>query len=121
LYSSRTRGIWYQFPHLIRLAPQGWKEKHEACKEIENKSLPIENAEDTVGVPSSGEKASAWARLIKKVYGVDPLICPKCGKDMKIISIILDPDETTKIFRFQRKRGIWLRLAEPRLISVQQV
>ena len=27
-----------------------------------------------------------WAALIKMVYEVDPLICPKCGGTMKIIS-----------------------------------
>jgi hypothetical protein len=25
---------------------------------------------------------SAWARLIAKVYEVDPLICPRCGSEM---------------------------------------
>jgi hypothetical protein len=43
--------------------------------------------------------------LIRKVYGVDPLICPNCGKDMKIIAIIMDPEETTKILRYLIKTG----------------
>ena len=105
LYSSRTRGIWDHFSHLIRLAPQGWKEKHKVGQETGNKSLPSENTEDVIEPISSGERASAWARLIKKVYGVDPLTCPKCGKDMKIIAIILDPQETTKILRHLIKIG----------------
>jgi tRNA(Ile2) C34 agmatinyltransferase TiaS len=25
----------------------------------------------------------AWARLLAKVYEVDPMMCPKCGGDMK--------------------------------------
>jgi len=29
-----------------------------------------------------------WARLIQKIYEVDPLICPKCQDQIKIISII---------------------------------
>ena len=28
----------------------------------------------------------SWARLIKKIYEVDPLICPKCGGNMRIIA-----------------------------------
>ncbi|MDP3011563.1 MAG: hypothetical protein Q8N27_02495 [Candidatus Hydromicrobium sp.] len=28
----------------------------------------------------------SWARLIKKIYEVDPLICPKCGGQMRIIA-----------------------------------
>jgi hypothetical protein len=31
-----------------------------------------------------------WARLIQKIYEVDPLICPKCKGAMRIISLIED-------------------------------
>jgi len=37
---------------------------------------------------SSNEARQNWARLIQKIYEVDPLICPKCNGQMKIISII---------------------------------
>ena len=43
--------------------------------------------------PSEGfGKNSAWARLIHKVYEVDPLACPGCGAGMKVISFITDPE-----------------------------
>lgn len=29
-----------------------------------------------------------WARLIQKIYEVDPLVCPKCRGEMKIIAFI---------------------------------
>jgi len=29
-----------------------------------------------------------WAMLIKLIYEVDPLKCPKCGEEMKVISFI---------------------------------
>jgi hypothetical protein len=32
-----------------------------------------------------------WAMLIKRVYEVDPLACPKCGAAMKVISFIEPP------------------------------
>ncbi len=32
----------------------------------------------------------SWARLIQKIYEVDPLLCPRCGKKMKIIAFIED-------------------------------
>jgi len=38
-----------------------------------------------------------WARLIQKVYHVDPLKCPKCQGTMKIISFIEEPDVIRKI------------------------
>ncbi len=33
-----------------------------------------------------------WARLIQKIYHVDPLLCPKCQGAMKSISFIEEPD-----------------------------
>ena len=30
---------------------------------------------------------STWARLIKKVYEVDPLICPHCGGQMRFLVV----------------------------------
>ena len=48
---------------------------------------------------SNKEQNSTWAKLIKKVYGVDPLICPKCGSPMEIIAIIMEPEETTRILK----------------------
>ena len=34
---------------------------------------------------SSGEYKRNWARLIQKIYEVDPLTCPKCSGKMKVI------------------------------------
>ena len=31
-----------------------------------------------------------WAALIKKVYEIDPLLCPFCGATMKIIAFITE-------------------------------
>ena len=38
-----------------------------------------------------------WARLIKKIHEVDPLICPRCRGLMRIISFIEDPPVIKKI------------------------
>jgi hypothetical protein len=40
-----------------------------------------------------------WARLIQKVYHVDPLLCPKCNSPMKIISFIEDEATIKKILK----------------------
>ena len=39
----------------------------------------------------------AWARLIRKVYEVDPLLCPACRGLMKVISFITDEDVIYRI------------------------
>jgi len=48
---------------------------------------------------------SAWARLIAKVYEVDPLICPRCGSEMKLIAVITNPSEVGTILRHLIKIG----------------
>ena len=50
-------------------------------------------------------EVNAWARLIKKVYGVDPLVCPRCASAMKILAVIIDPTETEKILKHLVKIG----------------
>ena len=45
-----------------------------------------------------------WAALIKCVYEVDPLKCPKCGGQMKIISFIEQNDVIEKILQHC---GLW--------------
>ncbi len=32
----------------------------------------------------------SWARLISRAYEVDPLLCPSCGAEMKVLAFILD-------------------------------
>jgi hypothetical protein len=52
--------------------------------------------EDEPGyVPSKG-----WAEMIRKVYEVDPLICPSCGGRMRIISFINEPKTIDRIIRY---------------------
>ena len=79
----------------VSLAPQGWKEKHPD-NPADSKQLSAEISEC-----SAEEKAekSTWARLIKRVYGTDPLVCPRCGSKMKILAIVIDPWETEKILK----------------------
>jgi hypothetical protein len=47
-------------------------------------------------VSSRGSKKS-WARLIRKIYEVDPLACPKCMGQMRIIAFIENQEIIRKI------------------------
>jgi hypothetical protein len=40
-----------------------------------------------------------WAWLIYQVYEVDPLKCPKCGAQMKVIAFILEREEVIRILK----------------------
>ena len=53
---------------------------------------------------SSGEYKRNWARLIQKIYEVDPLTCRKCSGKMKVISVIEDEDVIKKILKHL---GLW--------------
>jgi hypothetical protein len=50
--------------------------------------------DETPFVPSRG-----WAEMIRKVYEVDPLLCPSCGGQMTIVSFIEDQRVVDKIIR----------------------
>jgi len=60
---------------------------------------------------SPGGLNKSWARLIQKIYEVDPLLCPKCGAKMRIIAFIEDYKVAKKILDYmginevQRKRS----------------
>jgi hypothetical protein len=46
----------------------------------------------------SREARSTWARLIKKIFEADPLLCP-CGGHLRIVSLITDPRVVNRILR----------------------
>ena len=46
--------------------------------------LPIVE-EELRPIPTKG-----WAEMIRKVYEVDPLVCPQCGGQMKVISFLTE-------------------------------
>jgi hypothetical protein len=46
-----------------------------------------------------------WRELIKKVWEVDPLECPNCGGEMKVIALI---DESAVIEKILRHLGLWV-------------
>jgi hypothetical protein len=88
-YSSRSRGAA--------------KEKHL----LESSALNV------LPLPEPLQKPSAnWARLMKRVFELDPLLCPKCGGQMKIKAFITNPCE---IDRITKNLAIPNQRAPPRL------
>jgi len=53
---------------------------------------------------SSKEYRRNWARLIQKIYEVDPLTCTKCQGKMRIIAFIEDEEVIKKILKHL---GLW--------------
>jgi hypothetical protein len=54
--------------------------------------------EEPTPVPSKG-----WAEMIRKVYEVDPLICPRCGGRMKVVAFLTEYAVVDRIIRLAVK------------------
>ena len=58
-------------------------------------------------VPTPPERAALsrrWANLIRRVYEVDPLVCPRCGSEMRVVSVITEPALIRRILDHLRER-----------------
>ena len=72
--------------------------------EVSDASIDFDSFSEDDSVDSQMYKR-AWARLLAKVYEVDPFVCPKCGSEMKVIAIIQEPNEIKRILRHLVKIG----------------
>ncbi len=82
-YSSRTRGAEHERPDAPEPGPEAEGLARHAAKK-------------------------AWAKMIRKVYEVDPLACPQCGAQMRVIALIEDPAVIERILTWL---GLWQPLA----------
>ena len=71
------------------------KDKQQARQQAKDDSLESESLDNTFQKRSKKH----WARMIKRVYHSDPLICRRCGGRMKIISSIDDDAVIEKILK----------------------
>ena len=51
------------------------------------------------------ERRQSWARLLRKVLELDPLLCPQCEVEMKIVWVITDPVVVDAILRHVDEGG----------------
>ena len=86
LYSSRTKGNAVKDGSLAKYGYTSTPQETPG----QDPNLEMENV-------SNKASRRSWARLIQKIYEVDPLICKKCGHKMRVIAIITDPYEVNKI------------------------
>ncbi len=97
--------------HLVRY--YGWYsnvsrgKRRKACPEHENLG------DAAIAMPSRAARAEtrdaralrrSWARLIKRIYEVDPLVCPSCGGEMKVIAFIIEHEVLAGILRHLKRK-----------------
>jgi len=49
--------------------------------------------------PPPTRSRASWARLIRRIYEVDPLLCPRCRGPLELISVLVDPKVVDAILR----------------------
>ena len=65
----------------------------------------FENTDFSDDSPDAHAYKKAWARLLSKVYEIDPMVCPKCGSEIKVIAIIQEPEKIKRILRHLVKQS----------------
>ena len=98
--------------HLVTHVPGRYEQTVRYYGYYSNKSRGLrkkaEADDDIPGIVenemSSKEWRQNWARLIQKIYEVDPLKCPKCQGEMRIIASIEDEAVIKKILKHL---GLW--------------
>jgi len=106
VYAGKVRKQWQERPNIYCLAPESWQKGHPSVSKIVHAKAPEKpENEEAVQVPDAWSKLrkQSWARLLQKVYEVDPFICPKCQGSMSVVAIIEDPKELTKIIDWAKQ------------------
>ena len=87
--------------HLLRY--YGWYSNASRGKRRKAQGENSSRFKEFRDVSASAAKR-AWARLIKQVYEVDPLICLRCTGPMRLIACIEQPEVIRKILTHL---GVW--------------
>jgi hypothetical protein len=74
-----------------------------AAQDDETAGLPAAILSKRDNSDGSREARSTWARLIKKIFEADPLLCT-CGGRMRIISFVTDPHVVDRILRHRESK-----------------
>ena len=45
------------------------------------------------------DQSKGWAEMIRKVYEVDPMICPRCGGRMRVVALLPEYAVVDRIIR----------------------
>jgi hypothetical protein len=102
-----------RYEHLVRYV--GWysnRARGERAKKVltpAGAALPVPSVEPATEFAARAK--ATWARLIRKVYEVDPLECPKCKGPMRVIALIEDPGVIRHILEHL---GLWAPLPTER-------
>jgi Putative transposase/Transposase zinc-binding domain len=87
LYANRSRRLW-----------QG-RARNLSWGSPASKGADPPPVEDSPRCDTPGSRSGSWARLLRRILEVDPLLCPRCGVEMRIVSVITEPKVVDQILR----------------------
>ena len=97
-----TQHIPAKGSHLIRY--YGWYSNKS--RGMRKKAEAEASAGPSIEPPAAARCSQTWAMLIKRVYEVDPLCCPQCGGEMKVVAFI-EPPQGEVIEKILKHCGLW--------------
>jgi len=82
----------------------GWY-SHRARGERRKTEADTESAATAVEVRVTTPRSRSWARLMRRIFEVDPLLCPQCQVEMQIVSVIQEVTVVDRLLAHLRKIG----------------
>jgi hypothetical protein len=82
----------------------GWY-SHRARGERRKASAADRSSASEVEVRVTTARSRSWARLMRRIFEVDPLLCPQCNVEMQIVSVIQEVTVVDRLLAHLRKIG----------------
>ena len=87
-----------------------WSNKSRGMRKKQQQAENAGELQVIEPVLSSKAYRKRWAAWIQKVWGTDPLLCPKCGEKMHIIAFI---EDQVVIWKILVSLDLWEKSARP--------
>ena len=75
------------------------RKRRKACPQAGVSSPEASESGSDFEVAATRELRRRWAELIRRIYHVDPMSCPRCGQPMRILSFITQRPVILRILR----------------------
>jgi hypothetical protein len=104
IYAGKVRAQWMERPAIVQLATVGWRSSHVVRTDQYGDDANPAGAALEIPDAWGRQRKQSWARLLRKIYEVDPFLCPKCSGLMRVVAIIQDPEELRKIIAWAAEK-----------------
>ncbi len=96
-------------------ASRGKRRQASTPASAKGASPAADSEEPSAAEQLSQQRRRSWARLLRKVYEIDPLECPQCGHALEIIAVIEQSSVIRKILQHLDRWEQPQRAPPPRL------